>query len=220
MKKPIALFGGTFDPIHNGHLHLAEELTRSLDLAEMRFIPCAQNVLKQNAPLASGAQRVAMIKLAIADFALFSVDDYEVTHNQPSYTLNTLLATRQQIGTAQPLCFVMSCDAFEKFDQWHRYQEILDCAHLIVVPRPGYQSQFGPPLQQLLTDHKINQPAQLQQAPAGYIYIQPVQRQWHISGTEIRLLIEAGEQPKEFLSPAVWDFICQQSLYRVTPSLQ
>ena len=131
----IGIFGGTFDPIHYGHLRPAQEAMQKLALAELRFVPAAQPPHRPP-PLASAAQRLAMIELAIRDLPGFRADDRELQRGGLSYTVLTLESLRAELGNT-PLCLLVGADQFRNFETWHRWQEIPDLVHLVVLNRPG-----------------------------------------------------------------------------------
>lgn len=132
----IGILGGTFDPIHLGHLRLAEEVADALGLAQVRFIPAAMPP-HRDAPHSSAAHRVAMTRLAIADNPRFVLDDRETRRAGPSYTVDTLSEIRGEVGANIPLALIMGADAFAKFDTWRRWQDIFSLAHIAVAHRPG-----------------------------------------------------------------------------------
>jgi nicotinate-nucleotide adenylyltransferase len=135
-RRAIGILGGTFDPIHFGHLRLAQEVAQALDLQEVRFIPSGTPPHRA-APSTAAADRVAMVKLAIAGNALFTLDERETRRDGRSYTFDTLSEVRAEIGATCPLILIMGADAFLAFDQWHRWREIFDLAHIAVAHRPG-----------------------------------------------------------------------------------
>src|SRR5438552_2155932 len=136
-KKAIGILGGTFDPIHLGHLRMAIELYEALDLARVHILPCYHPVHRKF-PVASPEHRFEMVKTAVADEPSLFADDREIRRQGPSYFIDTLLEMRQEMPKT-PLCLLLGIDAFLGFTSWHRWQEILDEAHLIVAYRPYYQ---------------------------------------------------------------------------------
>lgn len=133
--QPIGIFGGTFDPIHYGHLRLAEEMADALNLREVRFIPTGQPPHRA-APQASAQHRLEMTRRAIAGNPRFAVDDREVRAMRPSYTVDTLTELRGELG-AQPLVLLLGADAFLGLPGWHEWQRLFELAHLAVAQRPG-----------------------------------------------------------------------------------
>lgn len=212
---PLGLFGGTFDPVHLGHLRLAEEAREALGLASVRWIPAGQPP-HRGAPRLSGAHRLAMVRLAVAGNPAFQVDGAEVASSGPSYTVTTLQRLRRELGPEQPLVLLLGADAFAGLPGWHRWQALLGLAHLVVLHRPGYalaSEALAPELGQLLAARQAGDPARLAGAPAGAILALPM-TQLDISATHIRQLLAAGRSARYLLPPAVLDYIDQHQLYR------
>ena len=132
---PLGILGGTFDPIHFGHLRLGEEALQQLSLEQIRFIPAGQPPLRES-PCASAVHRLAMAKLAIAGNPRFEVDEGEVTAAQQSYSVDTLARLRREVGPTRPLVLLLGTDAFNRLEQWHQWQEIFTLAHIAVANRP------------------------------------------------------------------------------------
>jgi nicotinate-nucleotide adenylyltransferase len=137
MQQRIGVFGGTFDPIHFGHLAIAEEVRWSLDIDYVYFIPAAQQPLKQGYHYATPQQRLEMVQLACANNAAFVPSDIELRRSPPSYTVDTLLELRETIGDDVDLHFILGSDAFLSFPKWHAAQQIIRLARLVVLARPG-----------------------------------------------------------------------------------
>lgn len=142
--QPIGIFGGTFDPIHYGHLRLAEEMADALRLREVRFIPTGQPPHRA-APLASAQHRLEMTRRAIAGNPRFAVDDREVRATRPSYTVDTLTELRDELGAQQPLVLLLGADAFLGLASWHQWRRLFDLAHLAIAHRPGSPLQHALP---------------------------------------------------------------------------
>lgn len=215
----IGLFGGTFDPVHYGHLRPALEVFSALDLDEMRFIPAAQPPHRQP-PLASVVQRRDMLELALADQPGFVLDDRELRREGPSYMIDTLISLRADLGPDLPVCLVLGRDAFAGLDSWHRWQELLDVAHIVIAQRPALDLQLmgGPvelpgSLQSLLNEHLIEQPDQLKVKPAGSLYQVSV-TQLAISATTIRAACASGKSCRYLLPEPVYQYIQRTGLYQ------
>jgi nicotinate-nucleotide adenylyltransferase len=210
---PLGLFGGTFDPIHLGHLRLAETAREALGLARVRLIPAGQPPHRAT-PGASGADRLAMARLATADNPAFEVDAAEVTAAQASFTILTLERLRAELGPARPLVLLLGVDAFLGLPTWRRWTELLDFAHLAVANRPGYSldaAQMPAALADLVARRKAS-PAALGAAPAGAIVpfeMTPLA----ISATDIRARAAAGLSLRYLLPPPVVDYISRHQLY-------
>ena len=136
-SAPIGILGGTFDPIHYGHLRLAEELAGTLKLDQVRLVPSGTPP-HRSAPGVSAAHRLAMVELAAAGNPRFSVDGREVRRTGPGYTFDTLAELRKEAGDTRPLALLVGADAFLEFATWHRWHEIFGLAHIAVAHRPGY----------------------------------------------------------------------------------
>lgn len=156
-----ALFGGTFDPIHYGHLRPVEALAAEVGLNRVTLLP---NHVPPHRPQpeANAQQRLKMVELAIAGNPLFAVDDRELHRTTPSYTIETLETIRKERGAAQPLAFIIGQDSLLTLHKWHRWQALLDVCHLLVLARPGYNDRMDTPeLQQWLERHRTADPALL-----------------------------------------------------------
>jgi len=199
-KRPIGILGGTFDPIHFGHLRCALELRQNLDLQEVRFIPCKQPVHKEKA-YSTTEQRRKMVELALHEqlheqWELI-LDTRELDRNTPSYMVETLESIRQQVGQ-QPLCLILGTDALVELASWHRWQELIELAHIIVIHRPGVQFEWRTPIAEVLQPCLIDNPKKLELQPAGCIVMQTTTL-LNISATAIRQLIHEGKSPRYLL---------------------
>jgi nicotinate-nucleotide adenylyltransferase len=206
----IGIFGGTFDPIHFGHLRPALDVQQALGLKQVRFIPLAVAVHRDQ-PAAAARQRLAMVRAAVAGQPGFVVDDREIRRDGRSYTLDTLADLKRELpGTT--LCLFVGDDAFNDFLSWHRPQEVLELAHLVVLQRPAAAQPRDPALRRLLASRLVSDSGQLHQRPAGLIFRQVV-TQLDISATRIRNLLARNESPRFLLPDSVLDIIEEQGLY-------
>lgn len=137
MLQAIGILGGTFDPIHYGHLRLAEEMLELAGLRQIRFIPTGTSAHRDE-PQVSAQQRSAMVQLAIADQPAFALDEREVKRGRTCYTVDTLRELRAEMGEQQPLCLLMGGDAFLTLHTWHEWERLFELAHIVVGYRPGY----------------------------------------------------------------------------------
>jgi nicotinate-nucleotide adenylyltransferase len=213
----VGLFGGTFDPVHFGHLRPALECLEALGLSELRLIPAAVPPHRA-APVAKPEQRLAMLRLAVADQPGFVVDARELQRPGPSYTVDTLRELRAELGDARPLCLLLGTDAFLGLPGWHEWQALPELAHLVVMLRPGFQAnglleRGGDAIRALLKTRGVDTPAALQARPAGTVWLQPV-TSLDISATAIRANIAAGGSVRYLLPDAVWRYIEENGLYR------
>lgn len=216
--RPIGVFGGTFDPIHHGHLRLAQEALEHLGLAQVRWIPAGQPPHRA-APRVTPQQRLQMVRLAVAGNPAFVVDEAEVASAAPSYTVHTLERLRQELGAAQPLVLLTGADAFAGLPTWHRWHDILELAHVAVVYRPGFSIDPAalPATLAAEFDSRRCDAAALAAAPAGGIATFPM-APLAIAATQIRQLLAAGRSPRYLLPEAVIAYIQAQHLYLSTPS--
>ncbi|MBP2170310.1 nicotinate-nucleotide adenylyltransferase [Erwinia toletana] len=207
-----ALFGGTFDPIHFGHLRPVEALARQVGLQQVTLLP--NNVPPHRPqPEASPAQRVAMVRLAIADLPLFRLDERELQRSTPSWTADTLAELRQERGNQQPLAFIIGQDSLLSLHKWHRWQDLLSLCHLLVCKRPGYATRMENDQQQQWLDAHLTQDASaLQRQPAGFIFLADTPLV-AISATEIRQRRQHGQSCDDLLPAAVTAYINREGLY-------
>ncbi len=207
----LGIFGGTFDPVHHGHLRIALELSQDLELAELRFVPCRMPP-HRGAPTAAAADRLAMLRLAVAGQAGFAIDERELHRAGPSYMVDTLASLRAEQGR-RPLCLLLGMDAFNALDTWHQWRRLIELAHLVVAFRPAVDAAPGAALAALLAAHRVADADQLRSRPAGGILLQPV-TQLEISATRIRSLVRAGRSPRYLLPESVLEYIRREGLYR------
>ncbi len=194
---PMAIFGGTFDPIHYGHLRTAFELMESLRLPEVRFLPAGTPPHRER-PVADARVRLEMVRAAIGGQPGFVVDDRELHREGPSYSVDTLLDLRAEYAH-RSICLVVGMDAFLDLPKWYHWREILQLAHVLVAHRPGWRVPDMGPLNELLADRGTGRVGDLHESRAGRIYIHAV-TQLEISSTAIRELVSNGGDPR-FLMP-------------------
>lgn len=211
----IGILGGTFNPIHFGHLRMAQELADALDLDTVHFIPAA-NPPHKDAPNISAEQRAAMVKLAIANNDSFVFDDRELHRAGASYTLDTLLSLREELGEKASITLFMGSDAFTKFDTWHRWQEIIQHCHIALVQRPqlrGHEHKLSKPLETFLHNHYSENSDDLHQQAAGFITMRQITA-LDISSTAIRHALQHGDSVRYLMPDNVIEYIQQHQLYR------
>jgi len=209
----IGIFGGTFDPVHFGHLRPALDVKQALGLDEMRMIPAFRPPHRVQ-PEANPGQRLTMLRAAVGGESDLLVDNREMQREGESFMVDTLVSLRDERGD-EPLCLVLGADAFLQLDSWHRWREILELAHIVVTHRPGWEldmNEANPELQELWRERQVTDSRQLASSPAGNIILQAV-TPLDISATQIRALVAAGENPRYLLPDAVWNLIRMQGLY-------
>lgn len=213
---PLGLYGGTFDPVHLGHLRLAEEAVDALGLAGVRWIPAGQPLLRE-APRVAARQRLDMVRLATAGNPRFTVDPAEVEADRPSYTVPTLERLRRpdELGSERPLVLLLGADAFAGVSAWHRWEALFELAHVAVAHRPGYlleAAALPPPLARVLEQRRSLDPADLRAVPAGRI-VSFAMTPLDISATRIRAALSKGESVRYLLPDALIGYLQTHRLY-------
>jgi nicotinate-nucleotide adenylyltransferase len=185
----IAIYGGTFDPIHHGHLIIAREALEALGLEEVIFVPARVSPFKRNTPVASGKMRLLMMRAAIENEAGFTVDDCELRRSAPSYTIDTVEEIRRRKSDAEIYCLIGE-DNLEDLTKWHRFAELEKMVRFVVLDRTG---------------QRPNHPYQV------------IRRKIDISATEIRKRVASGRPIRYFVPPAVEEIIYREKLYLEQP---
>lgn len=211
MANIIGILGGTFDPIHLGHLRLSLELAEALTISRIHLIPSYQPV-HRHAPIASAAIRLAMVEEAVRDQSLFVADAREINREGKSYTVDTLNEMRAEFPDAH-LCLFMGYDAFLEFNTWHRYQEILNLAHIAIANRPNFAQPENGPIFDLIQARKQENPQYIQQKQAGGLFFIETTL-LDISASNIRKQIAMGANPRYLLPDNVFHYIQQNGIYK------
>jgi len=204
------ILGGTFDPVHFGHLRPALEVQQALDLECVHLLPC-RIPPHRSAPLASPEQRVALLRAAVADEPALAIDERELHREGPSYMVDTLEALRREHGD-QPLCLALGMDAFAGLESWHRWQDIPALCHLVIMQRPGAAWPGQGVIAGWVKQARVDAPQVLRSRPAGCIIAVPV-TQLAVSSTQIRALLAAGRSPRYLLPDVVLERIRQENCY-------
>ncbi len=208
--KTIGFFGGTFDPVHQGHIHMALEAKAHLDLDEVRLVPC-HNPPHRGQPQLSSRQRLQLLHLAIEGVDGLFVDERELRRDGPSWTVDTLRECRLEWGHEVSIVLLMGADAYAGLCQWHQWQCLPMLAHIAVLRRPGYSL----PKSGILADWITNSDKQvIHSQPAGMVVVLE-QAPMDISATQLRQQLAEGLVP-EGLAPKVRDYIITHHLYRST----
>jgi nicotinate-nucleotide adenylyltransferase len=206
----IGILGGTFDPVHYGHLRPALEVKDALGLTEVRLIPCRVPPHRPQ-PLATPQQRATMLQAAIAGHDGFVVDEREFSRAGPSWTYDTLDSLRKDFP-AETLCLLVGMDAFLGLTSWHRWRELSNHCHLVVMTRPGAELPERGELGNLIVKHRLLDAAALRSRSSGMLYFQQV-TQLEISGTRIRSLLQSGKDASFLVPDRVLQIVRQQGLY-------
>ena len=215
MASPIGLFGGTFDPVHFGHLRLAAEMREAFRLERVAFLPTGHPWQRARDTYAGGAERVRMLELAIAGEPAFTVDEREVRRDGPTYSADTLEEYRRECGPDTPLVFLCGTDAFARVETWHRWEALFELAHFAVAVRADDREwhSHGPgAIPKALWPRVTMSLKDLLSTPAGRIMtfaMTPLA----ISSTAIRGLVQAGSSIRYLTPDPVVDYIHQRSLY-------
>lgn len=205
----IGIYGGTFNPVHFGHLRTALEIKHAFQLTEVRLMPCHLPAHRQQ-PEATAEQRLQMLELAIANCSALQTDRRELDRDGPSYMLDSLCSLRAELGDAQRFLLIIGTDSFANLEHWHAWQQLFDYAHLLVMHRPDSNP---PPLTDFFRCRLVHDACELDKLAVGGLIFQAV-TQLAISATQIRKLIANGENPQFLLPDSVLDFINQNQLYQ------
>ncbi|GBG14185.1 nicotinate-nucleotide adenylyltransferase [Novimethylophilus kurashikiensis] len=209
--QAVGILGGTFDPIHFGHLRMAQELCEQLSLGEVRFIPSARPPHRE-VPRSVVEHRANMVQHAIADNPLFVFDDREIRRDGPSYMVDTLASLRQELGEDVPLFLLLGADAFLGLDRWHRWLTLFDLTHIAVACRPGVALDPGIMSPELKAQWQLRHSPHTGENPAGKI-LQCEITALDISSSAIRAGFAAGHTPRYLLPESVLGYIFEHQLY-------
>lgn len=212
IKKNIAIMGGTFDPIHNGHIETAKETAAWLNVEQLFFLP-AHLPPHKNTTTANAKHRTAMVNLVCQEQPLFQLDNRELKRHSASYTVTSLREIKQEQPNSR-IFFIIGMDSFLNFTLWHQWQTILSLCHIVVNIRPGYQlNQINTATQQLLKSHQIDDLAEIKQQDAGGIIFHQNQS-LNISSSEIRQQLLSNKKQNNHLTECVHHYIIEKKLYQ------
>jgi nicotinate-nucleotide adenylyltransferase len=212
----VALLGGSFDPVHDGHVALAKLFYTLLHPEQVRLLP-AGKPWQKNALRSSADDRVAMLELAFRESGLpIRMDRQEIERSTPTYTVETLRNVRAELGPAAAIVFLMGADQLQQLDTWRDWRELFALAHIGVAARPGYAlaaAALPPAVAQefLLRQGSLDQ---LRSTPSGHTYLAQT-LDVDISATQVRAALQRGESANSLISPVVLDYIQQHNLYKI-----
>lgn len=213
VQQALGIFGGTFDPVHKGHITPLKQAAKLANIGQVRLIPCFVSPLKSS-PQVNAKHRLKMLQLVCNNEPLFSIDDRELQSGHSCYTVDTLSRLRAELPHT-PLCFFMGMDSLINLPSWHRWQDLLKLCHIIVCRRAGYEQTLPEPVKQLLDLHHTDNKITLQHELCGAIFIAQTDK-LAISATEIRQQLARGYCPSQLLDKAVMAYIQQHKLYSTT----
>lgn len=210
----IGIYGGTFDPIHFGHLRVALEISETLRLSELRFIPC-QIPPHRERPGASAEQRLRLLQAALSNAPpQFTIDTRELDRAGPSYMVDTLQTIRREIGELSPMALILGMDAFMGLPGWHCWKTLPNLAHIVVMSRPGFKPDWPHDLEDGLRHRAVDTMHELHHHPSGRIWFTEV-TVLDISASKIRSLLKQGLSPRYLTPDPVLDLIGELDLYHI-----
>ena len=214
--KTLLIYGGAFDPPHDGHIKTALAVQRDLHFDRFVFLPCKTPVLK-NATLATSKQRIHMLQLALQPYPEFEIDPREITRSTPSFMVETLKSFREALGYKVAITICLGTDAFIQLPQWHCWQKILELSNILVIRREQINEQELPEIKKLVLTHETFDKKALKTQAFGKIY-QFDAGQFPISSSWLRSQMQAGYNIEEYLPANVYQYIKDQALYPLYPT--
>jgi len=211
MKRATVIFGGTFDPVHYGHLRAASEVCEKLAVDDFRLLPAGRPPHRDYTG-AEAYHRLAMLELALAPHPDLTVDEREVRRDGPSYMVDTLASIRREAGQ-RPVILCLGQDAANKLSGWHRWRELLELAHLLVMKRPRSRPRYPDEVAEVLRERRVQRPRQLMETACGRVCTLGV-TQLAISSTDIRRQLAAGRDPRFLLPSTVLAYVRKHGLYQ------
>jgi nicotinate-nucleotide adenylyltransferase len=207
----IGILGGTFDPIHFGHLRMGQEMLNTHEFTRIHFMPCYTPVHREK-PIAAPEARLAMLQMAISHEPKFIADSHEIKQKKPSFTVDTLTSLKKALPSAH-LCLLIGIDAFLQFLSWREPRRILEMAHILVSHRPHYELPPDGAIMDLFKKHHMTDMGFLHEKVAGGIFLQAI-TPLDISAKMIRSQLEAKQNPRYLLPDNVCEYIKTNQLYQ------
>lgn len=209
-SEPLAIFGGTFDPVHYGHLRCADEARQKLNLKTLLLLP-AGTPPHRKPPRATAKQRLDMLQLAQPEFPRLKIDDRETLRDGPSYMVDTLLELRTELP-ARPLLLLIGQDAANHLHGWRRWEQLFELAHIVILTRPGAKAQYRPDIEKQIQWRLSEDVISLLQSDAGAV-LQLEVASIDVSATTIKSIIRLGRSPRTMLPEPVLAYIIENRLY-------
>ena len=207
----LAVFGGTFDPIHFGHLKSACAVTDYLGVPCVKLVPSCIPPHREK-PSSTPAHRLSMLQIATCEDKRMAVDDREISRRGVSYTADTLASFRSELGTTVPLYFILGIDSYVTIHKWHHWKGLTDIAHLIVLDRPGYLAEVSSEVQLWSQNRLVEDPNDMKHRAFGCICLVSLV-QVDVSATDLRNKLKAGVRPTGKMPEKVIDFALKHGLY-------
>ena len=214
-KIRMGILGGSFDPVHFGHIKPCLQMAQDFDLASIRLLPCKVSPFKtspHSTPKASVQHRLMMLSLVASANNLIQVDERELRRETPSYTYLSLREMVDEFGDQVTLCWIMGMDALNGFPDWFKSDEIMELCHILVMPRPGYELDLSAQPNVWIEKYLSDDIELLEQKSAGHLFITSAQM-LDISSTQIRDTIASGKQPRYLVPGGIWNYIQRNHLY-------
>jgi len=209
-NQAVALFGGTFDPVHYGHLRAAAEVAEQLKVSDFRLLPAGQPPHREGT-WAEAHHRLAMLELALAPYPDLRVDDREIQRSGPSFMVDTLADLRSEVGSA-PILLCVGQDAANDLNRWHRWRELFELAHLVIMARPLSQPRYPQDLGEMFDQRRVKRTRDLMDSPSGLVRHVEI-TQLAISSTDIRRQLASGRDPRFLLPATVLAYVRKHGLY-------
>jgi len=210
-SRGTGVFGGTFDPVHIGHLRTALELKSRLQMSCMRLVPCSITPHRAQ-PVTAAHHRLAMLQAAVAGEPGLVADDLELKRSGPSYSIDTLRKIRAEIGDTEPLYLCIGMDSLGTLPEWHCWQQLIDLAHIVVAGRPGWQLPSSAQMRSWIAAHRVRGLEDLCQFAAGKLLLLELTL-LPVSSTQIRAALASGQSVRYLVPDPVLRYVEENGLY-------
>ncbi|WP_075184966.1 nicotinate-nucleotide adenylyltransferase [Teredinibacter haidensis] len=209
MPDTVVLFGGSFDPVHRGHLQAADEAAQQLGVDKVCLLPC--HIPPHKATLkAKPRQRAEMLELAVAEYPRLAIDTWELQQHKPSYTLETLKRYRRELGDSACVIFLMGWDSLQSLPSWYHWRELENLTHFAVWRRPGY-CELSPQVLEWLSSREMAIDQIKQRSSGGVCFLQTTPND--VSSTHLRQVVDLDDPAALLIPPAVRRYIYEHKLY-------